>query len=114
MSVENTKVIQEVDEKSYMNRRLMNENEIFVALAHKKPSWKEYEVMLAAEKKISRRLLNILADKGADASKEKGGKNTYRNYLLGNSNFMNGEGVFFPKRHGSKLDNMNSFNVNQK
>ena len=92
----------------------MGENEIFVALGHKKPSWNEYEVMLAAEKKISRRLLNILADKGSEEISNKGGKNTYRNYLKGNSNFLNGEGIFFPKRHGCELSNAVGFNVNQK
>jgi Txe/YoeB family toxin of Txe-Axe toxin-antitoxin module len=44
----------------------MAENEHFVSLAHKKMNWKDYEIMLASEKKVSRRLLNMVAENTAD------------------------------------------------
>ena len=82
------RLVQEFDEKVEMNKRLMAENEHFVALAHKKDNWKEYETALAAEKSNSRKLLNSMADTGDTETVEKGSKNTYKDYSKANSNFM--------------------------
>ena len=81
----------------------MAQNEHFVSLAHKKFSWKDYEVMLTNEKKVSRRLLNMVADCHAEEKEKQGYENTYRNYLRGASNFGLGKGSFFPKRHHSNV-----------
>lgn len=81
-------LVQEVDEKVEMNKRLMAENEHFVALAHKKENWKEYETLLAVEKSNSRKLLTKLFDKGATDTVDKGSKNTYKDHSKANSNFM--------------------------
>jgi hypothetical protein len=72
-----------------------------VALAHKKFAWSDYEVMLTTEKKVSRKLLNMVATSNAKERIEVGQTNTYRDYLKKNSNFGLGSGSFFPKRHHS-------------
>jgi hypothetical protein len=61
-----------MDEKLDLNEKLMKENEHFVSLAHKKMHWKDYEIMLASEKKVSRRLLNMVAENNADEILEQG------------------------------------------
>ena len=52
-----------------------------------------------------------MAEKNANTRAKRGLKNTYRDYLKGNSNFMNGNGVFFPKRHGSPLSAMDKYDT---
>ena len=39
---------------------------------------------------MNRRLLDLLADRGKDALLKAGRDNTYREYLMGNSNFGQG------------------------
>ena len=88
--------------------KLSKENEKYVQLAGvgaAKRTWAQYEELLGAERIVNRKFLAMVAEDGQKKlDKKKRVKQSYRDYLLENSNFANGEGMapFFPRRYMKK------------
>mmetsp|Transcript_35127 Transcript_35127/g.46248 ORF Transcript_35127/g.46248 Transcript_35127/m.46248 type:complete len:92 (+) Transcript_35127:487-762(+) len=86
--------------------KLSKENEKYVQLAGvgaAKRTWAQYEELLGLERIVNRKFLAMMADNGQANLEKKKPRATpsYRDYLLQNSNFADGEGMapFFPRRY---------------
>jgi len=58
-------------------QKLSAENDKFMQLQGGTRMWKEYEVLLAKERVVNRRLLSMFADKNNEELITEGKKNTY-------------------------------------
>lgn len=57
------------------------ENDKFLSLSRGKTEWREYEMLLAKERIVNRRLMSMLAEKSNEQILKEGRKNTYQEWI---------------------------------
>lgn len=83
--------------------KLSSENDKFMQLNGGNRMWKEYELLLARERIVNRRLLAMFADKNNDDLLKEGRVNTYQEWLEQRAHIGSGDhnGTIFPRRRRS-------------
>ena len=83
--------------------KLSSENDKFMQLNGGNRMWKEYELLLARERIVNRRLLAMFAEKNNDDLLKEGRMNTYQEWLEQRAKISSGDhnGTIFPRRRRS-------------
>ena len=89
-----------LDSKQLDIAKLSNENDKFMQLSQGKKAWREYELLLAKERIVNRRLMAMLAERDNEELLKEGRKNTYQEWIDQKSKMGTGNhnGTVYPRR----------------